>query len=160
MRTQGGFRGSLGSEKWIPRNFQIPRGAGYKIRFFKWSPTFCLIKHKWNPVVTSRTCYIQLWNLVIKFLVSPNLKVSPRLGLWFYLGFPAKRKNRFAKKKNFHDHFASLSHFVRSRKMRKFSLFLRNFALICFAKKCESFAIKKMRKFCKKSKWREIINKT
>ena len=38
------------------------------------------------------------------------------------LGFPAKRKNRFAifAKVFFPDHFATFLHFVRSRKMRNF----------------------------------------
>ena len=48
----------------------------------------------------------------------------------FKIRFPAKRVNRFAKI----SHFSQKKNFVCSRKMRKFS---RNFALTCFAKKCE-----------------------
>ena len=38
------------------------------------------------------------------------------------------------KEKSFHKNFCIYSHFVCSRKMRKFSLFSRNFGSICFAK--------------------------
>ena len=45
--------------------------------------------------------------------------------------------------------FCIISHFVRSRKMRKFSLFSRKFALSVLQKKGEIFAKKKCENFAK-----------
>ena len=50
------------------------------------------------------------------------------------LGFQAKRKSRFAKKKFICDLFVSFLHFVCSREIRKFSFFSLNFASICIEK--------------------------
>ena len=66
-------------------------------------------------------------------------------------GFQRKGKivswkiSHFSRNFFFRNHFVLFSHFVRSQKMKKFSLFSRNFASIYFAKKCENFAKKIMR---------------
>ena len=94
---------------------------------------------------------------------------------FFYqrLGFPAKMKNRFEKISHISRPFSFISHFVRSRKRRKFSFFCskishqsisRNKLKISrkparisqkkcrnsLKKYCENFAIKIMRNFAKK----------
>ena len=59
------------------------------------------------------------------------------------LGFPAKRKNRFAKISYFSQTFFFATIWLRfcisfaREKCKKNSLFSRNFASICFVKKCE-----------------------
>ena len=52
------------------------------------------------------------------------------------------------REKKYAENFAFFWHFVRSRKMRKFS---RNFASYYFDKKCEILTIHEMRKLCEKN---------
>ena len=55
------------------------------------------------------------WETFSYFLNKKELEILQELNTW-EVGFPAKRKNRFAKIFFFATNFASFSHFVRSRK--------------------------------------------